>query len=43
MNEFVYLYHNGTPQMSPEQMQKQMQRWVSWLKELGVSYGTFGD
>ncbi len=36
MSQYVFLYHNGMArQVSPEQMQKQMQRWMSWLKELG--------
>lgn len=35
MSDFVYLYHNGVGQASPEQMQKTMQKWVSWMKELG--------
>jgi hypothetical protein len=35
MSEFVYLYRGGnTSGGSPEQMQKQMQRWVTWLKDL---------
>lgn len=35
MSDFVFLYHNGGAQASPEQMQKTMQKWVSWMKELG--------
>src|SRR5579872_7291850 len=35
MSEFVYLYRSGERmQGSPEQMQQQMQRWMTWLKEL---------
>ena len=36
MSEFVYLYRNGErmPGASPEQMQQQMQKWMTWLKEL---------
>ena len=36
MSEFVYLYRNGErmPAGSPQQMQQQMQKWVTWLKEL---------
>jgi hypothetical protein len=36
MKEFIYLYHNGSAQMSPEQMQKNMQKWMTWLKDLGA-------
>jgi len=36
MSEFTYLYRGGrdTPQ-SPEQRQKQLQKWAAWFKELG--------
>ena len=35
MNDYVYLYRGGEqPSASPEQMQQQMQRWMTWLKEL---------
>ena len=36
MSEFVYLYRNGErmPGSSPEQTQRQMQKWMEWLKEL---------
>lgn len=33
MAEYLYLYRNGEP-MSPETMQRQMQKWVAWLKQL---------
>ena len=33
MAEFLFLYRNGEP-MSPETMQKQMTKWVAWLKQL---------
>ena len=38
MSEFTYLYRGGrdTPQ-SPEQRQKQLQKWAAWFKELGTS------
>ena len=38
MSEFTYLYRGGrdTPQ-SPEQRQKQLQKWAAWFKELGSS------
>jgi hypothetical protein len=35
MSEFLYLYRGGErPSGSPEQMQQQMQRWMTWMKEL---------
>jgi hypothetical protein len=36
MNEYLYLYRGGSsmPGASPEQMQKQMAKWMNWLKEL---------
>ena len=38
MSEFTYLYRGGrdTPQ-SPEQRQKQLQKWAAWFKELGAN------
>jgi hypothetical protein len=35
MSEFVYLYRGGQRASSPEEGQKQMQRWMAWLQELG--------
>jgi hypothetical protein len=40
MSEFTFLYRGGSPSVpaaSPEQMQKTMQKWVAWFKELGAS------
>jgi hypothetical protein len=35
MSEFVYLYRGGErPSGSPEQMQRQMQNWMAWMKQL---------
>jgi hypothetical protein len=35
MNDYVYQYRGGErPSASPEQMQQEMQRWMTWLKEL---------
>ena len=38
MSEFTYLYRGGrdTP-ASPEQRQKQLQKWAAWFKELGAN------
>ena len=36
MSEFLFVYRGGErPSGSPEQMQRQMQKWVAWMKELG--------
>lgn len=35
MSEFVYLYRGGERAASPQQAEQQMQKWVSWMKELG--------
>ena len=35
MAEFVYLYRSAArPARSPEQAQQEMQRWMTWLKDL---------
>jgi hypothetical protein len=37
MSEFTYLYRGGRDtSASPEQMQKAMQKWTAWFKELGA-------
>ena len=37
MSEFLFLYRNQAASRTapPEEMQKQMQKWASWMKELG--------
>ena len=38
MSEFIYLYRGGDSagyNASPEEMQKTMQKWVAWMKQLG--------
>jgi hypothetical protein len=36
MSQFLFLYRGGmTGTESPAEMQQQMQRWMSWLKDLG--------
>jgi hypothetical protein len=35
MSEFVYLYRGGQRPTAPEGMQKMMQQWMTWMKELG--------
>jgi len=35
MSEFTFLYRGRDTSASPEQMQKTMQKWQAWFKELG--------
>ena len=35
MSEFVFLFRGGEPMGSPELMQQQMQKWMTWIKQLG--------
>jgi len=36
MSEFTFLFRGDDPTArSPEQMQKSMQKWLAWFKELG--------
>ena len=36
MNDFLYIYRGGQrPTGTPEQMQNTMQKWMTWMKELG--------
>jgi hypothetical protein len=37
MSEFVFLYRGGARDRSPEQMQKMMQKWMAWMKDLGAN------
>jgi hypothetical protein len=37
MSQFLFLYRGGDDvQMSPEQMQQRMQKWMAWMKDLGA-------
>src|SRR5258708_16903453 len=36
MTEFTYLFRGRETSASPEQMQKTMEKWVAWFKELGA-------
>jgi hypothetical protein len=36
MSEFLFLYRSKGPSGSPEQMQRQMERWTAWFRELGA-------
>jgi hypothetical protein len=37
MKEFLYLFRGGAPRpnQSPEDMQKHMQKWQTWIEQLG--------
>src|SRR5580704_9676126 len=37
MSEFTYLFRGRNTTASPEQMQKTMEKWVAWFKELGAN------
>ncbi len=36
MSEFTYLFRGRETSASPEQMQKTMEQWVAWFKDLGA-------
>ena len=36
MSEFAYLFRGRQASPSPEQQQKQMEKWMAWFKELGA-------
>ncbi len=36
MSEFTYLFRGRETSASPEQMQKHMEKWVAWFKEIGA-------
>lgn len=36
MGEFAYLFRGREPSGSPEEMQRQMEKWVAWMKQLGA-------
>ena len=36
MSEFTFLYRGSNTSASPEQMQKRMEKWMVWFKELGT-------
>jgi len=36
MSQFTFLYRGRDTSQSPEQMQKTMQKWQAWFKELGA-------
>ena len=36
MSEFVFLYRGGEGGRSPENAQQMMQKWMTWLKDLGA-------
>jgi hypothetical protein len=36
MSEFTFLYRGRETSVSPEQMQKTTEKWMTWFKELGA-------
>jgi len=36
MSEFTFLFRGRDTSASPEQMQKTMEKWVAWMKDLGA-------
>ena len=36
MSEFTYLFRGRNTSGSPEEMQKHLEKWVAWFKELGA-------
>jgi hypothetical protein len=36
MSEFVFLYRGGERPDSPDLMQQMIQKWMTWLKDLGA-------
>ena len=35
MNEYLFLYRGSNRPSSPQEMQQQMQRWMTWLEGPG--------
>src|SRR5262249_42098680 len=36
MTEFTYLFRGRQTSGSPEQMQKHLEQWIAWMKDLGA-------
>jgi hypothetical protein len=36
MSEFVFLFHGPPASGTPQQLQAQMQKWATWMKDLGT-------
>ena len=36
MSEFTFLFRGRQTSASPEEMQKHLEKWVTWMKELGA-------
>ena len=36
MSEFTYLFRGRNTSGSPEEMQKHLEKWVAWMKDLGA-------
>ena len=37
MSEFTFLYRGRDASASPDEMQRTMEKWMAWFKELGAS------
>jgi len=37
MSEFTYLFRGRNTSGSPEEMQRHLEKWVAWMKDLGAS------
>ena len=37
MSEFLYLYRGPAANYSPEEQQQHMQKWITWITELGAN------
>tara|TARA_R110000787_G_scaffold4726_12_gene17940 strand:+ start:690 stop:1064 length:375 start_codon:yes stop_codon:yes gene_type:complete len=37
MTQFVFAYHGGNPDMTPEQGQQLMAKWGAWMESLGAA------
>ncbi len=35
MSEFLYIYRGSAKSQSPARLQQNVQRWVTWFRELG--------
>jgi hypothetical protein len=43
MSQFLYVYRGGNTPTAPEEMQKVMQKWVAWMKDLGANLKDAGN
>ncbi len=36
MSEFAFLFHGPPPSGTPQELQAQMEKWMTWMKDLGA-------